>query len=63
VALRIILDEAHYFLHDAVDRDLLDLDFNGYAVVTYWPSQPPPEPEFVAATEVILARENPSAKR
>ena len=49
---RIILDEGHYFLHDAVDRGLLDLDFNGYTVVTYWPSQLPPE--LVAATEVIL---------
>jgi len=49
---RIILDEGHHFLHDAVDRGLLDLDFNGYTVVTYRPSQLPPE--FVAATEVIL---------
>jgi len=49
---RIILDEGHYFLHDAVDRGLLDLDFNGYTVVTYWPSQLPPE--LVAAAEVIL---------
>ena len=31
---------------------LLDLDFNGYTVVTYWPSQLPKE--LVAATEVIL---------
>jgi hydroxymethylpyrimidine pyrophosphatase-like HAD family hydrolase len=49
---RIILDEGHYFLHDAVDRGLLDLDFNGYTVVTCWPSQLPPT--LVAATEVIL---------
>ena len=49
---RIVLDEGHYFLHDAVDRGLLDLDFNGYTVVTYRPSQLPPA--FVAATEVIL---------
>ena len=49
---RIVLDEGHYYLHDAVDRGLLDLDFNGYTVVTYWPSQLPPE--LVAATEVIL---------
>ena len=49
---RIIVDEAHYFLHDAVERRLLDLDFNGYTVVTYWPSQLPAE--LIAATEVIL---------
>lgn len=49
---RIVVDEAHYFLHDAADRDLLDLDENGYTVVTYWPSQLPPA--LIAATEVIL---------
>jgi hypothetical protein len=49
---RIVVDEAHYFLHDAVKDDLLDLDFNGYTVVTYWPSRLPRE--LVAATEVIL---------
>ena len=49
---RIVVDEGHYFLHDAIDRRLLDLDFNGYTVVTYWPSQLPPA--LVAATEVIL---------
>jgi hydroxymethylpyrimidine pyrophosphatase-like HAD family hydrolase len=49
---RIVIDEGHYFLHDAIDRGLLDLDFNGYTVVTYWPSQLPTE--LIAATEVIL---------
>jgi len=49
---RIIVDEGHYFLRDAVKDDLLDLEFNGYTVVTYWPSQLPRE--LVAATEVIL---------
>jgi hydroxymethylpyrimidine pyrophosphatase-like HAD family hydrolase len=49
---RIIVDEGHYFLRDAVKDHLLDLDFNGYTVVTYWPSQLPRE--LVAATEVIL---------
>jgi hydroxymethylpyrimidine pyrophosphatase-like HAD family hydrolase len=49
---RLILDEGHYFLHDAVDRGLLDLGLNGYTVVTYWPSQLPPA--LVAAAEVIL---------
>jgi hydroxymethylpyrimidine pyrophosphatase-like HAD family hydrolase len=49
---RIIVDEGHYFLRDAVKYKLLDLDFNGYTVVTYWPSQLPRD--LVAATEVIL---------
>jgi hydroxymethylpyrimidine pyrophosphatase-like HAD family hydrolase len=49
---RIVVDEGHYFLRDAVEHNLLDLDFNGYTVVTYWPSQLPRE--LVAATEVIL---------
>ena len=31
---RIIVDEGHYFLRDAVKDGLLDLDFNGYTVVT-----------------------------
>ena len=49
---RIVVDEGHYFLSDAIDRGLLDLDFNGYTVVTYWPSQLPTD--LVAATEVLL---------
>ncbi len=49
---RIIVDEGHHFLCDAVEDHLLDLEFNGYTVVTYWPSQLPPE--LVAASEVIL---------
>lgn len=49
---RIVVDEGHYFLRDAVNQRLLDLDFNGYIVVTYWPSQLPLA--LVAATEVIL---------
>ena len=49
---RIIVDEGHYFLRDAVNQRLLDLEFNGYIVVTYWPSQLPQK--LVAATEVIL---------
>lgn len=49
---RIIVDEAHYFLNDAVAHEMLDLNFSGYTVVTYWPSKLPPD--LVAATEVIL---------
>ena len=49
---RILLDEAHYFLHDAEARHLLDLETNGYTVVTYCASRLPHE--LLAATEVML---------
>lgn len=49
---RILLDEAHYFLHDAEARELLDLETNGYTIVTYCASRLPPE--LLAATEVML---------
>jgi hydroxymethylpyrimidine pyrophosphatase-like HAD family hydrolase len=49
---RILVDEAHYFLHDAAARHLLDLETNGYTVVTYCASRLPPE--LVAATEVMI---------
>jgi hydroxymethylpyrimidine pyrophosphatase-like HAD family hydrolase len=49
---RVIVDEAHYFLHDALACQLLDLELNGYTIVTHWPSQLPTE--LIAATEVFL---------
>jgi hypothetical protein len=49
---RILLDEAHYFLHDADAPRLLDLDTSGYTVVTYWASRLPKD--LLAATEVML---------
>jgi len=49
---RILLDEAHYFLHDAGAQHLLDLEANGYTVVTYCASRLPPE--LLAATDVML---------
>ena len=49
---RIVVDEAHYFLHDAGARHLLDLEQNGYTVVTYWASRLPQE--LLAATEVMV---------
>ena len=50
---RILLDEAHYFLHDADAAHLLDLDTNGYTVVTYCASRLPQQ--LLAATEVMLS--------
>lgn len=49
---RILLDEAHYFLYDAGAEHLLDLDTNGYTIVTHCASRLPPE--LLAATEVML---------
>ncbi len=49
---RIVLDEAHYFLHDSDAPRLLDLDTNGYTVVTYWASRLPRA--LLAATEVMI---------
>ena len=49
---RILLDEAHYFLHDADAHRLLDLERNGYTVVTYRASKLPQR--LLAATEVML---------
>jgi len=49
---RILLDEAHYFLHDADASTLLDFDSNGYIVVTYCASRLPSD--LLAATEVMI---------
>jgi hypothetical protein len=54
---RIVVDEAHYFLHEAEARQLLDLERNGYMFVTYWASHLPKE--LLAVTEVmIITRES-----
>ena len=49
---RIVLDEAHYFLHDAHSRHLLDLEANGYIIATYCASRLPAE--LLAGTEVMI---------
>jgi hydroxymethylpyrimidine pyrophosphatase-like HAD family hydrolase len=49
---RILLDEGHYFLHDAEARHLLDLELNGYTVVTYCASRLPKK--LLAASEVMI---------
>jgi hydroxymethylpyrimidine pyrophosphatase-like HAD family hydrolase len=49
---RILVDEAHYFLHDAAAQHLLDLELNGYTVVTYCASRLPAE--LIAGTEVMI---------
>jgi hydroxymethylpyrimidine pyrophosphatase-like HAD family hydrolase len=49
---RILIDEAHYFLHEASAHDLLDMELNGYTVVTYWASRLPQD--VLAAAEVMI---------
>jgi hydroxymethylpyrimidine pyrophosphatase-like HAD family hydrolase len=49
---RVVVDEAHYFLHDADALDLLDLDGNGYTFITYWASRLPAP--LIDATDVLL---------
>jgi hypothetical protein len=49
---RIVLDEAHYFLHDPGVSALLDLDLNGYTLVSYRASRL--HPTLLAATQAIV---------
>lgn len=49
---RIVIDEAHYFLHDSNAAQMLDLDRNGYTVVTFCASRLPAA--LLASTKVIL---------
>ena len=49
---RILLDEAHYYLHDADAAQLLDFERNGYTVVTYCASRLPQA--LLAGTEVMI---------
>ena len=49
---RILVDEAHYFLHDTDAPRLLDLERNGYTFVTFWASRLPRD--LLAATEVMI---------
>lgn len=50
---RILLDEAHYYLRDTDVPALLDLDSNGYTVVTYCASRLPRA--LLATTDVVIA--------
>jgi hydroxymethylpyrimidine pyrophosphatase-like HAD family hydrolase len=49
---RILLDEAHYYLHDSDAPQLLDFERNGYTVVTYCASMLPQA--LLANTEVMI---------
>jgi hypothetical protein len=49
---RIVLDEAHHFLHDVAVQDLLDLDLNGYTLVSYRASRL--HRDVLAASQAII---------
>jgi hypothetical protein len=49
---RIVVDEAHYFLHDPDVLQLLDLELAGYTLITYQVSRI--HPEILRATEAII---------
>ena len=49
---RIVVDEAHYFLHDPDVLNLVDLNLSGYVLVTYQASQL--HPDILAASEAII---------
>ncbi|MBM3775884.1 MAG: hypothetical protein FJW37_12090, partial [Acidobacteria bacterium] len=58
---RIIVDEAHYFLHDPDTRGLLDLELNGYTLVSYRASRL--HPDVLAASQaIIVTRESDPAE-
>ncbi len=58
---RIVIDEAHYFLHESNVEDLLDLDLGAYTLVTYRASDLNPNVrnamEIVCATRIAAPEE------
>jgi len=57
---RILLDEAHYYLHDADAPQLLDFERNGYTIVTYCASRLPPELLRNTDVMIVTCESNPS---
>jgi len=53
---RIVVDEAHYFLHDA-PSELLDLELNGYTLVSYRASRLPAN-VLSASQAIVVTRES-----
>jgi hypothetical protein len=54
---RILIDEAHYFLHDAAGPDLLDPELNGYTLVSYRASRLHPS-VLSSAQAILVTRES-----
>ena len=57
---RIVLDEAHYFLQDGDPERLLDLERNGYTVITYCASRLPKALLAATAVMIVTCESNPS---
>ncbi len=51
---RIVVDEAHYFLHEPNVKELLDFDLNAYTLVTYRPSDL--HPDLRKDIQVVVAK-------
>ena len=51
---RIVVDEAHYFLHEPNVRELLDMELGAYTIVTYRPSDL--HPDLLQAINVIVTK-------
>jgi len=51
---RIVVDEAHYFLHDPNIKHLLDMELGAYTIVTYRPSDL--HPDLLGAIDVVVAK-------
>ena len=58
---RIVVDEAHYFLHDADVLQLLDLELSGYTMVTYRASKLHPA-VLSAHQAIVVTRESDPAE-
>lgn len=57
---RILLDEAHYYLHDGDVPVLLDLERNGYTVVTYCASRLPKALLETTDVMIVTCESNPA---
>ena len=51
---RIVVDEAHYFLHEPNIKQLLDLELAAYVIVTYRPSDL--HPDVRGAIDIVVAK-------
>jgi hydroxymethylpyrimidine pyrophosphatase-like HAD family hydrolase len=57
---RIVLDEAHYYLHDEDGAELLDFQRNGYTIVTHCASRLPRPLLAAAEVMIVTCESNPS---
>ena len=51
---RIVVDEAHYFLHEPSIKQLLDMELGAYTIVTYRPSDL--HPDLLRAIDVVVTK-------